>query len=192
MNTLLFHLRQRDNPRGNQKGRHKGVDGAFFKPINPETKGPSIRQLQQNLNHRLAALGVLDVVSVRVDGWFGPQTVASVKYLQCVGGLPVNGQVNRQTHAFIQQGTAGLSELSLGSRGLGVLALKQVLAAETEITLDQDDRFCQQTEWAVMVYQRKLGFRCDGVVGAKTWEGVVRSRLKGIPCAVLLPNTYKT
>lgn len=162
-----------------------------FKPLNPETKGPSIRQLQQDLNHRLAALGVLNIIGVRVDGWFGPQTIASVKYLQCVGGLPVNGQVNRQTQLFIQKGTAGLCELSLGSKGLGVLALKQVLAVETEIELSQDGRFCQQTEWAVMSYQHQLGFRCDGIVGAKTWEGVVRSRLKGIPCAALLPNTYE-
>lgn len=178
MNTLLFHLSQRS------------VDSASFKPLNPEAKGPSIRQLQQNLNHRFTALGVLDIISVQVDGWFGPKTVASVKYLQCIGGLPVNGQVDAPTQAFIQQGALGLNELSLGSTGISVLALKQVLAVETEIALSQSDWFCQQTEWAVMAYQHKIGLRCDGIVGAKTWEGIVRSRLSGLPCTALSPNAY--
>ena len=107
-----------------------------------------------------------------------------------MGGLPVNGQVDASTQAFIQQGAAGLNELSLGSAGISVLALKQVLAVETEIALSQSDWFCQQTEWAVMTYQHKLGLRCDGTVGAKSWEGIVRSRLNGLPCTALLPNTY--
>ncbi|MGD1899081.1 MAG: peptidoglycan-binding protein [Phormidesmis sp.] len=178
MNSLLYHLSQRS------------ANTPTFKALSPCAKGPAVRHLQHALNRRLNALGVGDTMSVRVDGWFGNATVAAVKYLQCVAGLPVNGQVTARTQGFIEQGTAALEPLSLGSTGIGVLALKQVLTAETEIMVAHDGRFCQFTERAVMAYQRQLDLRCDGLVGAKTWEHVVRSRLGGLPCAVLLPHVH--
>lgn len=176
MNTLLSHLSQRS------------VDGASFRSISPGTKGPSVRRLQQDLNYRLSALGVLDTISVQVDGWFGPDTAVVVKYLQCVGGLPVNGYVDCSTQAFIQQGEAGLSQLSLGSVAVGVLALKQVLSSTTGLPLVRDNQFCVQTEWAVMIFQQSLGLKRDGVVGTKTWQEIVQLRLNTLPCAAVLPD----
>ncbi|MEL7332335.1 MAG: peptidoglycan-binding protein [Cyanobacteria bacterium J06560_2] len=183
MNSLLYHLSQR-NP-----------NATTFREISPYAKGPGVRQLQRDLNRRFELLGVsamtsLGLDSLRIDGWFGRETLSAVKYVQCISGLPVNGHVTARTYAFITRGVAGLEPLSLGSTGIGVLALKQVLAVETEIAIAHDGRFCQFTERAVMAYQRSLGLVCDGVVGTETWGAVVRSRLGGLPCIVLLPSSH--
>lgn len=153
-------------------------------------QGSSVRRLQRALNLRFQQLDVISTtLSVQVDGSFGPETLSGVKYLQCVGGLPVDGRVGDRTWAFINQGAAGLPILSLGSRGTGVLAVQQAILA-AQISVVTDSRFGPLTQQAVQLYQRQLGLCVDGIVGEKTWEKVVRSRLSGLPCTALLPNPY--
>jgi len=178
MNTLLFHLKQRN------------LDASAFKAIRPYTQGPVVRQLQHRLNRRFQALGVSDTITVRIDGWFGDETIAAVKYLQCIGGLPVSGHVTERSHDFIINGFAGLEVLSLGSAGTGVLALKQVLAIRSDLPISQDGVFCELTQQAVKHYQRSVCLRADGVVGHRTWAKIVRLRLGGLPCVALIPNLY--
>ncbi|MEM9948545.1 MAG: peptidoglycan-binding protein [Cyanobacteria bacterium P01_D01_bin.36] len=170
--------------------RHKGLINPSFRSLSPYAQGPAVRQLQESINLRLEALGISDMLRLQIDSWFGNETMSAVKYLQCVGGLPVNGQVTFKTYTFISDGAAGLESLSVGSVGIGVLAVKQVLAACTDIPTAQDGRFCLQTEQAVKAYQRKKGLVEDGKVGKKTWEEIVRSRLTGLPCIALIPNIY--
>ncbi|MGB7247897.1 MAG: peptidoglycan-binding domain-containing protein, partial [Phormidesmis sp.] len=78
------------------------------------SQGSAVRQLQRALNARFKQLGILSVFSLRVDGVFGVETLAAVKYLQCVCGLPVNGRVDNGTGAFITRGGAGLERLYMG------------------------------------------------------------------------------
>ncbi len=61
------------------------------------SKGSAVRRLQTNLNSQFQQLGMLAEMAVRVDGFFGAETLARVKFLQCVGGLPVDGRVCDRT-----------------------------------------------------------------------------------------------
>ncbi|MEO0769003.1 MAG: peptidoglycan-binding protein [Cyanobacteria bacterium J06649_4] len=153
------------------------------------SKGPTVRQLQRNLNSRFESLGIVSMISVFIDGFFGPETLNAVKYLQCVGGLPVNGRVDDVTWDFVQRGVVALPILSLGCDSTSVLAVQQVML-RTEVRVLPDGRFDAKTEQAVKAYQQRLGLGVDGIVGPQTWEPVVRSRLTELPCASLLPNPY--
>lgn len=160
-----------------------------YKVLNLGSQGPTVRQLQRDLNTRFEQLGILETISVMADGRFGPETLVSIKYLQCIGGLPVNGRVEERTLAFIEEGIIGLPMLAFGSSGTSVLAVQQaILQAQVRVLKDGD--FGPFTERGVKIYQQKLGLLVDGIVGPQTWERIVRSRLKGLPCAALLPNPY--
>jgi peptidoglycan hydrolase-like protein with peptidoglycan-binding domain len=153
------------------------------------SQSSSVRRLQRSLNLRFQQLSVASSLYVQVDGFFGPETLSGVKYLQCIGGLPVDGRVGDRTWSFINHGAAGLPILSLGSQGTGVLAVQQAVLA-TQITIVTDSYFGPLTQQAVQQYQRQLGLLVDGTVGAKTWEKVVRSRLNNLPCIALLPSSH--
>ncbi len=168
----------------------KSLNDASSKAITPYAQGPAVRQLQQSLNRRLKALGISDLVSLRVDGWFGDKTLAAVKYLQCAAGLPVNGHATSLLQAFLVDGFSGLETLSLGSTGTSVSAVKQTLCTRSSVQLALDNNFCETTQQAVKRYQQSAGLKADGVVGEKTWGVIVRSRLSGLPCSLLTPNVY--
>lgn len=170
--------------------RQRGLTNPSFRSLSLYAQGPAVRQLQDSINHRFEVLGIGDLLWLRVDGWFGNETIAAVKYLQCIGGLPVNGQVSLRTYTFITDGAAGLEPLSFGSVGIGVLAVKQVLAKFVDNSIAQDSRFCELTAQAVKVYQQREGLVADGRVGESTWESIVRSRLQSLPCISLIPDIY--
>ncbi|MGC1308199.1 MAG: peptidoglycan-binding protein [Phormidesmis sp.] len=153
------------------------------------SQGRAVRALQTSLNTRFEQLGMIDSMSVQVDGRFDHETLTGVKYLQCVGGLPVNGQVDLKTQGFIHHGEAGLETLAIGSQGTGVMAVQQVLAS-IQIQVETNGCFDELTARGVRIYQQRHGLVADGTVGLKTWEKVVRSRLQDLPCLALLPDPY--
>ncbi|MEL6160652.1 MAG: peptidoglycan-binding protein [Cyanobacteria bacterium J06623_5] len=154
------------------------------------SKGSAVRQLQRLLNLRLQALEMTAMISVFVDGVFGRETLTAVKYLQCVGGFPVNGRVDNALMTFLTEGARGLPRLDLGSRNTGVLAVQQAVL-RAGISVSPDGEFGPRTEVAVRTYQAQMGLPVDGVVGWQTWDKVVRSRLMELPCLSLLPNPYR-
>ncbi|MGB3295279.1 MAG: peptidoglycan-binding protein [Phormidesmis sp.] len=158
-----------------------------LKVLIPGSKGPSVRQLQRGLNLRFQQLEASAEAFVLVDGVFGTNTLTSVKYLQCIGGLPVDGRVGDRTWALVTQGAVGLPVLSVGSAGTEVLAVQQVIA-KVGIQLPQSSQFDLATAKAVSAYQRRLGLPITGVVGPRTWDRIVRSRLRNLPCIALLPQ----
>lgn len=161
-----------------------------YKVLNLGSQGPTVRQLQRDLNARFKQFGILETISVLADGRFGIETLTAIKYLQCIAGLPVNGRVEERTLAFIEDGVTGLPILALGSSGTSVLAVQQaILQAQVRVLKDGD--FGLFTERGVHIYQQKLGLVVDGIVGPQTWAKIVRSRLDGLPCAALLPNPYR-
>lgn len=161
-----------------------------YKVLNLGSHGPTVRQLQRNLNKRFEQLNILSTFSVLADGSFGPETLIAVKYLQCISGLPVNGKVDKRTSAFITEGVIGLETLSIGSHGTGVLAVQQAIL-KAQVRVIKDGQFGAITERGVKLYQQKSGLVVDGIVGPHTWDKVVRSRLNDLPCAALLPNPYQ-
>ena len=157
--------------------------------LNSRSRGPAVRQLQRNLNARLEQLDMLPHISVEIDGLFDCDTLLAVKYLQSVSGLPVNGLVDEPTKRFIEQGTSALKMLKRGSMGTQVRAVQQTLIA-AQIEIVADSYFGEFTELGIKRYQQSLQLVDSGVVDAQTWESVVRSRLKSLPCIALLPNLY--
>lgn len=157
--------------------------------LTPRSQGSAVKQLQRNINRRFEQFDMLSDISVAVNGIFDGETFLAVKYLQCVAGLSVDGRVSDRTQAFIEQGAAGLSTLSIGSMGTSVLAVQRTLI-DANITVLADGLFGQFTELGVRRYQQNLGLVSDGLVRVETWEAVVRSRLKTVPCIALLPNPY--
>lgn len=161
-----------------------------FNVLTTNSQGPSVRQLQRCLNAQFETFGILSLISVLVDGFFGPETLSAVKYFQCIGGLPVNGRVDEAVWAFATRGVAGLEVVQLGSDSTGVLAVQQAIL-RSQISVIADGRFDLETEQAVKVYQHRMKLVVDGVVGAQTWDQVVRSRLTDLPCSALLPSLYR-
>ena len=157
--------------------------------LNSRSRGPAVRQLQRNLNARLEQLDMLSHVSVEMNGLFDRDTLLAVKYLQSVSGMPVNGVVDEPTKRFIEQGTAALKMLKRGSMGTQVRAVQRTLIA-AQIEIVADSYFGEFTELGIKRYQQSLKLIDSGVVDAQTWESVVRSRLKSLPCIALLPNPY--
>ena len=157
--------------------------------LNSRSRGPAVRQLQRNLNARLEQLDMLPHISVEIDGLFDCDTLLAVKYLQSVSGLPVNGLVDEPTKRFIEQGTSALKMLKRGSMGTQVRAVQQTLIA-AQIEIVADSYFGEFTELGIKRYQQSLQLVDSGVVDAQTWESIVRSRLKSLPCIALLPNLY--
>ena len=161
-----------------------------YKVLNLGSQGPTVRQLQRDLNARFKQLGILESISVMPDGRFGSETLAAIKYLQCIGGLPVNGRVEERTLAFVAEGVAGLPILAAGSSGTSVLAVQQAIL-QAQVRVLKDGEFGPFTERGVKIYQQKSGLVVDGIVGPQTWDKLVRSRLESLPCAALLPNPYR-
>jgi len=161
-----------------------------FNVLTIGSQGSSVRHLQRCLNAQFEAFGVVSLISVLVDGFFGPETLSAVKYFQCIGGLPVNGRVDEAVWEFGSRGVLGLAVLRVGSDSTGVLAAQQAIL-RSHITVKPDGNFGMETEQAVRQYQRRLGLRVDGVIGPQTWECIVRSRLTDLPCSALLPSLYR-
>ncbi|NJM95937.1 MAG: hypothetical protein HC800_00815 [Phormidesmis sp. RL_2_1] len=68
------------------------------------SQGPAVRQFQRDLNRLLQSVNAIADMFVLVDGLFGKETMLSLKYVQCIGGLPVNGHADERTQAFVAHG----------------------------------------------------------------------------------------
>ena len=146
-----------------------------------------VAQLQQRLNERFHELGILSIVAVSVDSYFGPLTLEAVKYLQCLIGIPVDGVVGPQTWKFLEYGMAGLPILTKGDRGYSVRAVQNTIWRTQHIPLVIDGVFGPETVRAVQSYQRHFQIKPNGIVSAETWRKIVSDRLLTLPCSELLP-----
>lgn len=150
-------------------------------------RGPAVRVLQEQINRRFLKLKLSSLVTVAVNGVFGPQTLDAVKYLQCVAGLTVDGIVGPQTLNFIEYGVEGLPLLTHGSTGSSVRAVQDAIL-RSRISIQVDGIFGPDTEAKLKRFQTVFFITPDGIVGPKTWEFVVQVRLGSPPCAPLLPT----
>lgn len=104
-----------------------------------------------------AVRAIQGAVGTKVDGSYGPNTVAAVKAFQKANGLSVDGVTGPKTW------DKALAVVRHGSRGTAVKALQGRLG------LAVDGSFGPKTKESVLNFQRTNGLAVDGVAGPATW-----------------------
>jgi peptidoglycan hydrolase-like protein with peptidoglycan-binding domain len=108
-------------------------------------------------------------IQVKVDGKFGRQTEAGVKFFQKKHHIFPSGIVGARTWEKL------IVPLWKGSRGPAVAALQIELKFGYGFKhLKVDGGFGRQTERAVKKFQRRYHLRPSGIVGPSTWNALVR------------------
>lgn len=104
-----------------------------------------------------SAQHVQELVGVKVDGIFGPDTEKAVKAMQRARGLGVDGIVGPQSwaqfHPVLRAGDVH----------------ERVKEIQREVGVGDDGHFGPKTESAVRGYQRGKGLKSDGIVGPQTY-----------------------
>ena len=108
-------------------------------------------------------------IQVKVDGKFGRQTEAGVKYFQKQHHIFPSGIVGARTWEKL------IVPLWKGSRGPAVAALQIELKFGYGFKhLKVDGAFGRKTELAVRIFQKRYHLRPSGIVGPSTWNALVR------------------
>lgn len=173
-------------------------------PLRRGSQGPNVVRIQVILNRIGQNYPALPKIS-RVDGIFGPETENAVRAFQQIFGLRPDGIVGKATWYRLVRlyvGVTGLAELesegqrfyavnwqtpaniTLGARGQAVRQLQFMLRVLSEYVNDippvtEDGIFGQQTQNAVIAFQRFAGLTPDGIVGPATW-GALYDRASSI------------
>ena len=159
-------------------------------PLRLGSTGSNVSSLQYYIN--VIANAVNFVRTVTIDGVFGSATENSVRQIQSLYGLVVDGIVGRTTWDTIYNLYKGIIDnadisigidypgtpLSVGSRGDSVLVMQRLLssisAIFTEITPPTPDGiFGGMTEAAVEDFQELFSLEVDGIIGENTWDKIV-------------------
>ena len=138
------------------------------------SSGLEVRKLQA----RLAELGYY---SGGVDGIYGSTTTSAVKAFQRNNGLSGDGQAGSQTQTKLYSSSARYASnpvatadpgqtrsLSLGMTGNDVYALQERLIELRYLTGVPDGVYGEETQAAVMAFQKNNGLTPDGTAGATT------------------------
>lgn len=154
------------------------------------SQGENVRYVQR----LLAALSKIfsGIPSVTPDGYFGNNTRAAVIAFQNIFGLLADGIVGEETWnalgtAYIDYVLGALSDLGLrqfpgtvlqnGSQGENVTYVQRILRSLSSRypsipAISTDGYFGNNTQSAVIAFQRLTGLSIDGVVGRATWEAL--------------------
>ncbi|MBE6985707.1 MAG: spore cortex-lytic protein [Ruminococcaceae bacterium] len=166
-------------------------------PLRRGSQGPNVVRLQVMLNRIGQNYPAIPRIS-NVDGIFGAQTENAVRTFQRIFGLTADGIVGKATWYRLVRlyvGVNGLAELEsegqrfyavnwqvpsnigIGARGQSVSQLQFMLRVLSEYINDispvtEDGIFGQQTQNAVIAFQRFAGLTPDGIVGPATWSAL--------------------
>ncbi|RUT00871.1 hypothetical protein DSM106972_072800 [Dulcicalothrix desertica PCC 7102] len=145
-----------------------------FRPtLRVGNKGQDVKELQIRLNQRFVSINT-QISEISVDGDFGSQTEAAVKFVQCLGFLPVNGITDAITWNFICNGAASLPTLKLNSSSDAVQAVQIALSQSNLYNGAIDGIFGNQTAQAVKNFQAFQGLTVDGVIDVNTWTALIK------------------
>ncbi|MGI9579013.1 MAG: peptidoglycan-binding domain-containing protein [Microthrixaceae bacterium] len=125
-----------------------------------------IRQFTAALQTDLQTLGFY---SDKVDGIYGPDTVAAVKAFQADVGLPETGLPDPPTQNAINERLAT-------NEALNVSALQGLLKGLGVYDGPIDGQYNQQTQDAVKALQAQLGVPQTGTMDPATWEAYANRR----------------
>ena len=128
-----------------------------------------VQQLLKNLNYPVG----------RVDGIFGKKTYAAVRSFQSLNGIPVSGVVGDTTLETLKSSDAiayyvphTYTTLKRGDYGALVKKLQNALNAAGFNAGTPTGYFNEQTEEAVINFQRANGLVDDDIAGQKTQEAL--------------------
>ncbi|MFF7972490.1 peptidoglycan-binding protein [Streptomyces sp. NPDC007905] len=146
-------------------------DGVGTPTLSQGSQGEAVRKLQRLLNEH-----VPDLLSLAVDGDFGPVTEARVREYQRRVDITVDGVVGSQTWGMLSGGeqseeaAAGTPTLQQGSHGPAVRKLQRLLNDHfPDLQLVVDGRFGPVTDARVREFQQRVAIAVDGIVGPQTW-----------------------
>ena len=111
------------------------------------SRGTEVRYLQMNL----IGLGYL---TGDADGSYGSKTYAAVQAFQADYGLAVDGSAGQATQTAVRNAMVRL-QVELGKLGYAPGGA--------------DGHYGEKTKAAVKAFQKAVGLKADGVVGAETW-----------------------
>ncbi len=166
-------------------------------PLRRGSQGANVVRIQVILNRIGQNYPAIPRIS-SVDGIFGPETENAVRTFQQIFGLTADGIVGKATWYRLVRlyvGVTNLAELEsegqrfyavnwqtpssirIGARGQSVRQLQFMLRVLSEYINDippvtEDGIFGQQTQNAVIAFQRFAGLTPDGIVGPATWSAL--------------------
>lgn len=129
--------------------------------LNPWEQGFAVEELQS----LLYAHGF----DLKIDGDFGGTTEQIVRRFQLQQGLRSDGVVGPATWSALKSTVQpGIRSLKRGYSGSDVRTLQGLLQIHG-FNLKRDGWFGDETEQAVLTYQRRHRLKDDGIVGCITW-----------------------
>lgn len=155
------------------------------------SSGETVRLAQYFL--RVIALYDEEIPPIAIDGSFGAATENAVRAFQKMQGLTVDGIIGTATWNALYQRFLGINQatglavtypgtpLKNGSRGDNVRVVQEYLNALAGAyplpRVAVDGIYGAATQNAVTAFQRLFGLAADGIVGPRTWERLVATRL---------------
>ena len=110
-------------------------------------------------------------VELTVDGKFGPQTEAAVKFFQARHRISPSGKAGARTWEAL------VVPLWKGKSGAAVSAVEIQLKYQYGFSsLSVDGKFGPMVKSAVKAFQKRYGLTPSGIVGERTWNALVVAR----------------
>ena len=155
------------------------------------SSGETVRLAQYFL--RVIALYDDEIPPITIDGSYGPATENAVRAFQKMQGLTVDGIIGPATWNALYERFLGITQttglavtypgtpLKSGSRGDNIRVVQEYLNTLARAyplpRVTVDSIYGPATENAVQAFQRLFGLTADGIVGPRTWERLVGTRL---------------